>query len=59
VADETATLLTGGSIANIDDASLPWFYIVSKSNLNFSYKTYPEGPGPVNFKGQFEKLWGV
>jgi len=59
VADETATLLTGGSIANIDDASLPWFYIVSKSNLNFSSKTYPEGPGPVDFKTQFEKLWGV
>jgi ABC-type sugar transport system substrate-binding protein len=59
VADETATLLTGGSIASINDASLPWFYIVSKSNLNFSASTDPEGPGPVNFKTQFEKLWGL
>jgi ABC-type sugar transport system substrate-binding protein len=59
VADETATLLTGGSIASINDASLPWFYIVSKSNLNFSASTDPEGPGPVSFKTQFEKLWGV
>jgi ABC-type sugar transport system substrate-binding protein len=59
VADETATLLTGGSIANISDASLPWFYIVTKSNLNFNDNTDPEGPGPANFQAQFEKLWGV
>lgn len=59
VADETAHLLTGGSIADINDTSLSWFYIVTKSNLNFSYNTLPEGPGPVNFKAQFEKLWGI
>lgn len=59
VADEMAHLLTGGSISDISDASLPWFYIVTKSNLDFNVNSLPEGPGPVNFKSQFEKLWGI
>lgn len=59
VADEMAHLLTDGTIGGVVDTSLPWPYIVTKSNLNFNYNTLPEGPGPVNFKAQFEKLWGL
>jgi ribose transport system substrate-binding protein len=58
-ANDMAQLLTGGSISGINDASLPWFYIVNKSNLNFDITKNPEGPGPVNFQAQFEKLWGL
>jgi ribose transport system substrate-binding protein len=59
VADEMAHLLTGGSIADISDVSLPWFYVVTKSNLNFNVNSLPEGPGPQDFQAQFEKLWGI
>jgi ribose transport system substrate-binding protein len=59
VADEMAHLLTDGTIGGVVDTSLPWFYIVTKSNLNFNYNALPEGPGPANFKTQFEKLWGI
>ncbi len=58
-ANDMAQLLTGGSVSGINDASLPWFYIVNKNNLNFDITKNPEGPGPVNFQSQFAKLWGL
>lgn len=59
-ADGIARAMVGddASLLAINDATLPWFQLVTKNNINWKVGKEPY-PGVADYQAQFKALWGV